>query len=1420
MESSMCSQKAALSFVIPDGLTKETCEPSLVCAYQACVENELNPQWRTAEECLGLQPTKQDAFVCEPFEGDAFNYLKSDNFKCIVIGPRCLLSCLHCKLSIPELPSPIHNISMHRMIITLTGFEKEKKEIFRNIITRSSGIYSNNFSDSVTHLVADTVGSPKYMVAVEREVPIMTGEWLTSVWKAVCKDFRRDVSATDEQFLSYKCPVFKKLVICVSQMPRKAKDALKKKIEENGGIYSASLDMHDTSILIVPTPEGEKYKFAKNWRIMCLTPDWINDSVEIGHALDMKGYEVEHTKASTPTDDNLSNVPPDISVVSTIMNETGQGVIHVNETLQQTVLHDSTLLRRNSMLEEHVAAVDDIDLAQAMKAGHFLDGCIIFLSGFGEKHTDILRKVFNAGGATRFSQLTPSVSHIIIGKVIEEHMNTISSWTSKPHVVYPSWIVESIRLKMPAEESQFLYTFNVPSVPKPLRCMARRSSAGDNDVTYVDEDLLHQYVKPAAFVKDRKSVGNDETVNMSCLPDSQDTTPYGIFYGKMFTLSGYNQKITEDYTVVIREHSGEVVSLDYKGYVHYSITNLEGTGPVHAEAAEVVTISYIQDCLNADRGDNIKLLDVQYYHLPLRFNMDLKPLIGCTCTISTYTSFERQFIVNLASCLGAHLQESFSKKRNVEKNIHASTHLICSAPSGTKYNASRKWNIPAVTHHWLLDCLRSGERAKEGLYCPSNTKQIILDGKKIIKDMFYNQLACHHTEKAVASDSIKEMAPFTPVNMKIQALRERDSYISPSSIKTPDIDTIRRMYPTPGVSRANDSVSNMKTPDTPYGITWNPNPSASTRKAYKRILDALPDEPPAKHQARLVDPGTPLEEYYKKFNQKVLEQIKNCETSTPVLVKKSMSRIDGVETLKEKKETEPQEEKGPLHGVVVYTAQKLIDQQRTLYEAVKNLGGDYRMLLDESVTHFIFRGQQNDRTKEFRVARDEGKFIVDPEWVWMCQHEQKKIDEDLFPHTNNPKTTLSLSILTSKMSSMPMRGRTKEKHDSSIDTSGAKDQGDVDNTELNESFAKQLEEIKAILPVSGLERRNSKGNKSISEKLKVTPQRSIHYETQPATVDVPDSQSTSSIAWVDPKEEEARQELKAHSTRDTQDIINDNMQYDECEEDKKNLSAVSEAPSQDETSAAMDDKSRNPDSSPLLHHFMISGSTDDEKEQYGAIVIGLGGSLSCENFFDNNCTHLVTTKPTRNEKTLAAVASGKWVLRPSYLMESAKAGRFLEELPFEWGNINSMNIPKLEANSTEYRIAVCARRWRQLLCKNRERKGAYHGMKAIVHTEKNRFEAFARLIAAGGGEVIVARPPYQDVEDVTHVFVESHKNPAKVDMARFAMLKIPCIEPPYLHTYLVSDPPPDVSDHFIPEYRKILEDMNCAETSLIKRKKK
>lgn len=53
---------------------------------------------------------------------------------------------------------------------------------------------------------------------------------------------------------------------------------------------------------------------------------------------------------------------------------------------------------------------------------------------------------------------------------------------------------------------------------------------------------------------------------------------------------------------------------------------------------------------------------------------------------------------------------------NQKKGMLASTHLVLQTPDGTKYQAAKKWGLPAVSMHWILESARTGKRATEEKY--------------------------------------------------------------------------------------------------------------------------------------------------------------------------------------------------------------------------------------------------------------------------------------------------------------------------------------------------------------------------------------------------------------------------------------------------------------------------------------------------------------------------------------------------------------------------------------------------------------------------------------------------------------------------------------------------------------------------------
>jgi hypothetical protein len=67
------------------------------------------------------------------------------------------------------------------MLLALFSTHSQSTPLSQVLVERMSGVYSKNFHDGVTHLVAGTVVSEKYTVAVGKEIPIMTAQWVEEV---------------------------------------------------------------------------------------------------------------------------------------------------------------------------------------------------------------------------------------------------------------------------------------------------------------------------------------------------------------------------------------------------------------------------------------------------------------------------------------------------------------------------------------------------------------------------------------------------------------------------------------------------------------------------------------------------------------------------------------------------------------------------------------------------------------------------------------------------------------------------------------------------------------------------------------------------------------------------------------------------------------------------------------------------------------------------------------------------------------------------------------------------------------------------------------------------------------------------------------------------------------------------------------
>ncbi|EGG04720.1 uncharacterized protein MELLADRAFT_78268 [Melampsora larici-populina 98AG31] len=103
----------------------------------------------------------------------------------------------------------------------------------------------------------------------------------------------------------------------------------------------------------------------------------------------------------------------------------------------------------------------------------------------------------------------------------------------------------------------------------------------------------------------------------------------------------------------------------------------------------------------------------------------------------------------------------------------------------------------------------------------------------------------------------------------------------------------------------------------------------------------------------------------------------------------------------------------PLIDCVIYVTRKAsVDRHSKSVGACRKLGARVVERFDETVTHLIHIGERsNEASKEFKVAKAKGMFIVHPCWLTECKNKTIRAEEIAFPHTY--KAGLALDYATS-----------------------------------------------------------------------------------------------------------------------------------------------------------------------------------------------------------------------------------------------------------------------------------------------------------------------------------------------------------------------------------------------------------------------
>uniref|UniRef100_A0A8V5FPS5 Uncharacterized protein n=1 Tax=Melopsittacus undulatus TaxID=13146 RepID=A0A8V5FPS5_MELUD len=1400
-----------------------------------------------------IRENDKSLYICDPFTGVAFNHLKQ--LGCRIVGPQVVLYCIQAQRCVPRAEYPVYNMTMADVTVSCTSLEKDVREEVHKYVQLMGGRVSRDLSVAVTHLIAGEVGSKKYVVAASLKKPILLPAWVKTLWD---KSQQSIMTYSDVNMDDYACPVFLGCTICVTGLNTSDRKEVQRLTVEHGGQYTGQLKMNECTHLIVQEPKGQKYECARKWNVHCVSIKWFSDSITKGFCQDETMYKIEAGSKLTPSTSTPTNdvgKPDNVSHISNI------NLSSVNETE-----FSATLSSRQDPLPDEL---ENLDISSFQAPEDLLDGCRIYLCGFSGRKLDKMRRLINCGGGVRFNQLNEDVTHVILGENDEELKHFLDKTSHRPHIVTAKWLLDSFSKDylQPVEqyipvnyqllENPILEPPGMKSVlPKNNSLLKKEAVNVTKHQKAAEDDLLSQYVTNDSTLA-TASLGNlcqcltvtfsdvthltvqgenESSIPSGFLGESSALAEEGLFVRKSFLLLGFGEEDESCIADIIKENAGNVLPLQSRTIADYAVVPLLGS-TVQMTVGDVVTNTWLLTCVEQQL-----LLDPQSNPLftPVPVMEGVTPLEDCVLSFSQFTGAERDSLVYLAGLLGARVQEFFVRKANAKKGMFASTHLVVREADGSKYEAAKKWNLPAVTVAWLLHSARTGTRADESKFLVENAEvclnRSIYDGEAL-------RAYCFGRKK-----------PVTPLDISRFQSKAFQAAISRHMGTTTPLAQGGVLQKEPSLHL--DTPSKFLSKDKLF------KPSFDVKDALAALESPVgPDQKPRKL-------STPLSEVISRNLKSALANSTRhaaALTASPHLTAA---------------QPEEEEEPKPLADVVIYVSKRLAKKQSELNAVAASLGADYRWCFDESVTHFIYKGGQNDSNKEYKSVKERGIHIVSEHWLLECAQECKRLPESLFPHTYNPKMSLDISaVQDDRLSSSTFcfieMDTAREEQIGASESKGVLTQA----LEMRENFQRQLQEIMSATSLvrppgqRGSLSRNSidgspatpdsarsarNGRSRVLEALRQSRQAVADINTEPS--------QSEQIIWDDPTAREERARLVSNfqwpnsPSQYTEQVKNEDygkqvMQHflftalpeavdgNVIEGLKNPVCGDPKTPIKDHSipmpqapSIALPlanrpvapqpkEKVEKADEEPgKVRKFQLSSFNPEERFDYCHLIEELGGVLLEKQCFDPSCTHTVVGHPLRNEKFLASMAAGKWVLHRSYLEACREAGCFVQEEDYEWGSDSILNVlPAVSIN--QKKLALAAIRWRKKIHKMRQEtgivEGAFSGWKVILNVDQTKEAGFRRLLQSGGAKVFSGHSESL-FKETTHLFADFSKlkpGDFRVNIAEAAAQGVNCLKPEYIADYLIQDPPPPMESYCLAEAVSSLQNNTDLGTGLSQKRK-
>ncbi|CAB1349570.1 unnamed protein product [Coregonus sp. 'balchen'] len=1331
---------------------------------------------------------------------------------CRVVSPLVVLFCLQQQRCVPKAEQPVYNMAMADVTISCTSLDKEARADVMDLVQLMGGRVYRDLNVSVTHLIAGEVGSKKYLVAASLGKPILLPTWVKTCWEKSQDSLFR---YTDLPIEDYLCPVLRGCTVCVTGLSTVERKKVQRLCQQHGASYTGQLKMNECTHLIVSEPSGQKYECAQKWNVFCVSLNWLFDSIEKGFCQDESRYTVERgaQKASKPHTSTPTGTSKKKEEGASLL-----GLSHISVTSSMTV-NDTALTNATVSRLDTPDPIDVLDITVG-PADDLLDGCKLYLCGLPGMRLEKLRRLVNMAGGLHFNQPSEELTHVVMGETDQDTKTFLAKATHRPHVVMVQWLLDSFSRGSLLSEGDYHHPACLPPAPSTVAMPAPRTSASRPSSTSsaaplapepatprhrkAEEDMLSQYMDddqtvvemppPADSSRHRRQSSAAPEPWVSA-PDQastaaeggagadstlQEAGEAGLFAGKRFLLVGFGAEAEAQLSVLVTENCGKVLVGRTRAVADYAVVPLLGC-EVEATVDEVVTDTWLAMCVEQQC---VLELGSHLLFSPVSVMEGRSPLSDCVLSVSQFTGAERESLVELAKHLGASVQDYFVRMANQRKAMLASTHLVLQSPEGTKYQAAQKWGLPAVTLRWVLESARTGRKAEEGRY--------LVD------------LPCspEREEESFVGGSQKPCMPPPPARNKSPEI----PLLGPQSgVAVTPLDTGRFQ------SKVFRSVLDQGQLDKDC---TSPGGQEGDRKAGGQI------ESPALQSQQSQKVATPLSEIIGR-NLKVEEKEAAALAGVVICVSKKLS----------KKQRE-------LNGIAASLGAGFrwsCDDTVTHYIYQGRVGDntrEYRAVKEQGVHVVSQHWLQACAEDQRHVSESLYPFTYNP---------KMSLNLSQMPPDNN-------SVEDATTSHHVTEGETDQEQGQ--DNAEEKDLSET--LEMRENLQRQLQEIMSATKMTTSKRSSARlgsvGTDSHTPGLgsvgtdSHTPGRNANVRrtmealrmSRQAAVDLNTEPSQSEqIVWDDPTAREERAKLadnlqwpgspSQHSvplavpsaaplshSDNAGNALRDSMTDSEMVEmaecdmiDQQMGEKVMTVPEPDlltPKAPSIAFPLANPPVPPEPQteeeseaakeppRFQLSSLNPQERIDYSALIEDLGGVVLDKQCFDPSCSHIIVGNPLRNEKYLAAMASGKWILHRSYLEACRSVGHFIQEDAYEWGSSSILDaLPSI--SSQQKRLALAAMRWRRNLQEHNDLEGAFSGWTVMLNIDQTR------------------DPSPSLYKGTTHLFAEfSRLKPGdfRVDVPEAMSQGVKCLKPEFIADYLMQEPSTPIEMYYLPQAAQCL----------------